>query len=114
MPDQITFSAAKRRIYEESQYAVSVRFRTRATGDATPTNIKYRLDCLTTGAEILALTSVAAANPVTITVTPAQNAIQSDRNDIERKQLMIIADEGLSTQFVERYTYEVVNLYGIV
>lgn len=112
--DQITFTLPKDRWKEQSQIAVGARFRDRAIADeVTPTNVRYRLDCLTTGIEILDWTAVSPGETVTVTVTPTQNKIQHDFNRTERKQLMIAADYGLSTQFVESIDWEVTNLRGL-
>lgn len=111
---QITFSIAKDTWREQSAVPVTVRFRDRALADeVTPTNVKYRVDCLTTGVPLLDWTSVSPGETVSITITPTQNAIQNDRNTHERKQLMVAADYGLSTQFVEAIDYEVTNMRGL-
>jgi hypothetical protein len=114
MTDQITFTLRKDRWKEKSQIVVGARFRDRATADeVTPTNVQYRLDCLTTGAQILDWTSVVTGETVSITVTPTQNAIQHSGNRNERKQLTVAADYGLSTQFVESIDWEITNLQGL-
>jgi hypothetical protein len=112
--DQITFTIAKDCWREQSQVPVTVRFRDRALADeVTPTNVKYRLDCLTTGVPLLDWTSVTPGETVAITITPTQNAIQNNCNSHERKQLQVAADYGLSTQFVDAIDYEVTNLRGL-
>jgi hypothetical protein len=114
MTDQITFSLSKDCWKERSQFVVGVRFRDRSADDeVTPTNVKYRLDCLSTGQVVLDWTSVSPGETVNITVTPDQNAIVSDCNAHERKQLMVAADYGLSTQFVDAIDYEITNLRGL-
>ena len=79
----------------------------------TPTNVYYRLDCLTSGAVLLDWTSVTPGETLNITVTPTQNAIQNTCNPYERKQLLIAADYGLATQFVESIDWEITNLRGL-
>lgn len=111
--DQITFTLRKDRWKEESRVVIVARFRDRATQDeVTPTNVYYRLDCLSTGKELLDWTSVSTGETVTITVTPAQNEIQYDGNRMETKQLTVAADYELSTQFVESLEYEIENVRG--
>lgn len=112
MADQITFTAPKTRVKEHSAHAIVARFRTRATGDVTPTTVHYRLDCLSTATQIADWTSASTGTTVTITTTPTHNAIQDDCNDVERKQLTVSADRGLSTEFNETYVYEVENARG--
>lgn len=114
MTDQIAFSLRKDRIKEKSQLVIGATFRDRATAaNVTPTNIKYRLDCLTTGAVILDWTTVSSDDEIAITVTPTQNQMQSQCNVRERKQLTVAADYGLSTQYLESIEYDVQNLRGI-
>lgn len=111
--DQIAIRIAKTAVKEGSAFDATVNFRTRSTAAAaTPTNIKYRLDCLTTRKELLDWTTVSAASSVTISITGAQNAIQSDCNDFETKQLTVVSDDGLSTQYRETKRWTVENLYG--
>lgn len=113
--DQITFTLQKDCWKERSQFVAGVRFRDRAVDDeVTPTNVKYRLDCLTTGQIVLDWTSVTPGETVSITVTPTQNAIVNDGNTHERKQLMVAADYGLSTQFIDSIDYEITNLRGLL
>lgn len=114
MTDQITFSLSKDTWKERSQIVVGARFRDRATAvEVTPTNVKYRLDCLTTGIAIADWTSVTPGETVSITVTPTQNAIQNACNLHERKQLTVAADHDLATQFVDSIDWEITNLQGL-
>jgi hypothetical protein len=111
--DQIALSVPKPRVKEGSAFSATAYFRTRSTALATaPTTIHYRIDCLTTGTEIADDTSVTAASSATIAITATHNAIQSDGNTKERKQLTVITDSGLSTQHRETITWTVENLYG--
>lgn len=111
--DQITFSMSKDRWKERSQVPVTVRFRDRALADeVTPTNVRYRLDCLTTGVVLLDWTTATPGETSAITITPTQNAIQNNFNTHERKQLTVAADYNLTTQFVESIEYEITNLQG--
>lgn len=111
--DQIEFQLAKTKWNEGSAFPLPVYLRLRSTGAAaTPTTIHWRLDCLSTAKEIEGDTSVAAASNFTIAVAGAHNAIQSDCNEYEVKQLTVTTDVGLSTQYRETVTWRVVNLYG--
>jgi hypothetical protein len=112
--DQIVFSLRKDRVKEKSQLVIGATFRDRATAaNVTPTNISYRLDCLTTGTQILDWTIVSTDDEITITVTAEQNKIQGDCNRLERKQLTVASDYALTTQFVESIEWDVENLRGI-
>jgi hypothetical protein len=77
-----------------------------------PTTLHYRLDCLTTGAQILDWTSITADDVSSIAITATQNSIQSDCNELETKQLTVKANSGLSTQTQNTFRWSVVNLSG--
>jgi len=112
--DQITFQTQKTSLKERSRLLLSVNFRNRDTASAVvPTNIRYRVDCLATGAEVTGWTSVSPASNVTITIAPTRNTIQSSRNKRERKQLTVASDYGLDTQCTESFEYELINLRGV-
>lgn len=112
--DQIAFQVPKRKINEQSTLVVTAKFRTRSTSAAaTPTNVKYRLDCLATGVVLLDWTAASASSSVDLTVTTTQNKIQNDFNALETKQLTVASDYGLTTMYVDRTTWDVRNLQGL-
>lgn len=111
--DAVFIQLPKLRVKEDSAFTATVNFRTRSTGAAaTPTNVKYRLDCLTTGLQLADWTTVSAASSVSISITATHNAIQNDSNELERKQLTVALDHGLSTQHTETAEWIVENVYG--
>jgi hypothetical protein len=114
MADQIAIRIPRSDWREGSAFTASVNFRTRSSSAAsTPTTIKYRVDCLTTGREVLDWTEITpAAASASIAVTGAYNAILDDANDAEVKQLTVMADDGLATQHRESARWRVENLYG--
>jgi hypothetical protein len=57
-------------------------------------------------------TTVSPASSFTLAITGAYNAILNDSNELEVKQLTVMADEGLATQFREIVRWRVDNLYG--
>lgn len=67
----------------------------------TPTSIKFRVDCLTTGTTLREWTPTVAAEEIVIDILPADNAIQRDRNRRERRQLTFVANDDEATQFVD-------------
>lgn len=112
--DQIAIQIPKTMWNEKSAFIATAYFRLRSTQAAvTPTTVKYRIDCLTTGKELADWTTVSAASNVSVAVTQTHNAIQDDSNRTEHKQLTIEADSDLSTQHRERKVWQVVNLYGM-
>jgi hypothetical protein len=114
MIDQIAIQIAKDHVRERSQLVATAYFRQRSDASAqTPTNVRYRLDDLTSGCQILDWTSATPGTSATITITPDQNAMHSQCNTRERRQLSVAADYGLSTQYVESIEYDVENVQGI-
>lgn len=111
--DQIAFQLPEPRVKEGSAFQLPVYLRRRSTAAAaTPTTIHWRLDCLTSETEVVDWTSVSAASSFTLSITGAHNAMQSQGNDVEVKQVTVMTDRDLSTQYLERVTYRVENLYG--
>lgn len=112
--DQIAFFQRKDHIREASKHVITASFRDRATAAAvTPTNVKYRIDNLTTGEVVLDWTSVTAASDVSITITPTQNALSSQCNTTELRQVSVAADKDLATQFIDAVSFELENLRGV-
>lgn len=112
-PDQVVFKTTKDCVKEKSQLPITVYFRDRATRAAvTPSNVYYRLDCLTTGQQLKDWTGVSPSTSVTITASPTENAIQFNGSCRETKQVTVVTDKDLDTQFLETFTYEVENVYG--
>src|SRR3954469_5728177 len=113
--DQIVFFQRKDHVREKSQHIVSVTFRDRASAaNVTPSNVSYRIDDLTNCRTVLDWTSIATDDELSITITATQNALQSQCNTVESRQLTVAADYGLSTQFLESTVYSVENVRGVV
>lgn len=111
--DQVAIQLPKLTVKEGSAFTATAYFRTRATGAAaTPTSIKYRVDCLTTGRELTDWTTVSAASNVSIPITATHNAMQSNYCLRETKQLTVSMDFELSTQVRESVQWEVEDLHG--
>jgi hypothetical protein len=112
--DQIVFFQRKDHVREKSQHVITAKFKDRSTAAlVVPTNIKYRIDCLSTGTAVLDWTTVSADDEITLTITATQNAMQDQFRAYEIKELTVAADYGLATQFVESVTYHVENLRGV-
>lgn len=111
--DQIVFRFPRDRINERSSLTVIARFRDRATeADVTPTNVKYRIDNLSSGAQILDWTAVTPGTEVSIVTTPDQNDC-TVRDETQRNMLTVAADYALATQYNETFEYTLRNL-GLV
>ena len=106
MTDQVQIQIPRPKVREGSAFTATAYFRDRATSAAsTPTSIKYRVDCLTTGRTLTDWTTVSAASSATIAITSTNNAIQA--RGTESKQLTVAADYGLATQVTESAVWEV-------
>jgi hypothetical protein len=111
--DQVEIQIPKPTVTEGTGFTATAAFRTRSTKAAsTPTTVKYRLDCLTTETLLADWTSLTPSSSVSIPVIGTYNAIQSDTNDVEVKQLTVKADDGLATQVVQSVRWKVENLFG--
>ncbi len=114
MADQVEVSIPKTRVPEGTNFTATAYFRTRATGAAsTPTTVQYRLDNITGSKVITDWTTVSPASSVTIVIKSTENAINGNNNRTERLQIMVKADDGLSTQTIGSAQWRVINLFGI-
>lgn len=102
----------KPKFKEGSGFVAVSYFRNSATGEA-PTTARYRIDCLTTGREVLGWTTLTPATSINISITGTDNAIIDASSITERKQITVEADAGLSTQSRNTAYYEVENIRGI-
>jgi hypothetical protein len=101
------------RVNEGSFYDVEASFRDSANSATIPASIRYRIDCETTGKEIRGWTEVTPAQTVTITVTAADNVLQSQGNRTEEKVMTVQTDSGTDRQYTAAYKWVVVNLRGV-
>lgn len=110
MTDHIAITA-RERIREATALPVVARFRT-AGADAAPTSVKYRLDDADSGCGLIEWESLSPATSISFTIPASANVCRTCL-PIERRELIVMADEGLATQYVERITYEVENIRRI-
>lgn len=114
MTDVVAIVIPRPMCREGSAFTATAYFRDRATAAAsTPTNVYYRVDCLTTGQQVQDWTAGTPGASTSIAVTAANNAIQSDSNQYELKQLTVAADYGLATQVTESAVWTVTNTFGV-
>lgn len=113
MTDQVVIQAPKTKWPEGSSFVATAYFRDRATSAAdAPSTVKYRIDCLTTGRQVVDWTTASAAASVAISITATHNAILNDCNAYETKQLTVAGDFEAADQSKGTYTWRVENLYG--
>jgi hypothetical protein len=111
MTDTVGIQIPKPRVNEGSSFNATAYFRT--AGDAvTPTNAYYRIDNLTGCSVVKDWTSLTPATSISIAITSTYNALVSQCNRIEKLQLTVDSDHGLSTQVRESVVWEVANVRG--
>lgn len=111
--DQIEIIIPRPKVQEGSAFSAVAYFRDRATSAASvPTSAKFRVDNLTTGAELAGWTSLTPAASITIPITSTYTAIASTCNTRESVQLTVAGDYGLATQVRNAVIFTVENLYG--
>ena len=101
----------KTEVLEGSSFTGIVYFRTGSSSD-TPSTAKYRVDCLTTGKNLTAWTSLTPSTSVNISVTATENAIQDANNKTETKQLTVAADPDTASQTRSMAIWKVKNIQG--
>lgn len=80
----------------------------------TPSAMRYRIDCLTTGHEVLGYTSIAIpSDSNTITVPGSLNAIINSSNQRERKQMVVETTGSSGSVRNDTVDWEVRNIFGV-
>ena len=98
-------------VKEGHSFTATAYFRVDGAASAPGTNIKYRLDNLQTGTQVLDWTDVTPAVSVSIAITSAQNAILNNSNRIEKMQLTVAADRGETNATYGKVTWNIENVY---
>ena len=101
----------KNEVREGSSLYATVYFRDDNSA-VVPTTARYRIDCLTTGAIMRTWTDLTPAGSVDITIDFNDNAIESNYNNRERRQITVEIDAGLSTQTRNTAEWNVKNIEG--
>lgn len=109
---EIYIKLPKPKTQEGSSFVATAYFRD-SEASTVPTTAQYRVDCLTTGKEITDWTTLTPAASISITITPTHNAIQSQSNTRERKQLTVESNTDLTTQVRQTTYWDVENIRGI-
>ena len=104
--------SAKNSFYEGTNVIATVNFR--ADGAAFPPNtVHWTLRNETADAEVVALTSVTAADSVEISISAAYITIHDGRNKREKYSLTVFSDYGLATQIPEVVKFWVTNISAL-
>lgn len=97
-------------VNEKNTAYLTVTFLDKDGAQEAPTSISYRIDDEESGSAILAPTAVTPGASVTITITPAQNAILDASKAQEAKLVTITGVYSASDQVTHEYRYQVKNL----
>lgn len=98
------------RVNEGTTAYLTVSFLDKAGAASAPSAVSYRIDCLTSGAQIKDDTSASASASVEITLSAADNALQSQARARERRRVTVTGTYGAADAVVDQYDYEIVNL----
>jgi hypothetical protein len=110
MTDRIAITAQER-IREASSLAAALKFLTANVATA-PTNARYRVDDPDSGCEKVAWTAISPAATANVVIPASANECNSCQ-PMERRELIVQADYGLSGQYTGSYVYEIENLGAI-
>ena len=114
MADQIAIQLPKTVFDQGSSFTAKVFFRDRATSSAsTPSLVEFKLYNTTVDHVIRNWTQVTPAASIEIDIGAAWNAIQSNANDREKINLIIIADRGMTTEVRDSRQYVIKNIEGL-
>ena len=80
---------------------------------ATPSALKYRIDCLTSGTEIKDDTVLTPASSGEIDLVPADTTLTTQDNATELRLITVTADADTNGQLISHYQYEVYNEYAV-
>ncbi len=84
---------------------------------STPTTAKYRIDQVngdpSCWREVLTWTTLTPSTSISIPITAAQNAVNDNGCHEELRQIVVKANDGLSTQYEQKYLYVIKNLAGV-
>ena len=97
-------------VNEGSTAYLGVEFLDKNNDPDEPNTISYRIDCLSSGTEIRADTSVTPAESVEIKLTPTDHVIVNPAKPHEKRLVTITASYGPEDELNEEYEYNVKNL----
>lgn len=97
-------------VNEGSTAYLTITFKDKTGTPQVPSSITYRIDCMTSGLQVLADTPVTPASSVEITLTPSQNAMLVSGNVRETKRVTVKTLYGISDALNDQYDYQVINL----
>lgn len=100
-------------VNDRSRLPLTFKLFTSTTQPITPTTLRYRIDCESTGRELVGWTDVSPASTHSLVIPAGVNVIQNRANSFELKTMTVEADTGTDNAFTEQYTWRVKNLTGV-
>ena len=98
------------RINERDQLPVTLLLRIKSSGTpATPSTLRWRLDCVTTQNVVQDWAAIGASSTVNLTIPASANDIVNDRNSFEVKRITAQANYGTDAQVNGFLEYQVKN-----
>lgn len=103
-------------VHEGSAFTLTAKFYDDSSDPWTlsaPSAIRYKINDLSSGNTVADWTAVAPASSVSISITAAQNAVVNPSLQSEQHEIVVQANDGLSTQYAESFRWHVLNATGI-
>ncbi len=98
---------------EKSTSWIYVKFYDKDGVNQAPATVSYRIDCLTTGAEIKDNTAISPSLELEIQIDPADNEIQDNANKREHRRVTVTASYAGADQINTRFDYLIRNLKAV-
>ena len=102
-----------RNVNERGTIYVTIKFYDLQDEPFEPASVDYRIDCLTSGEEIRAWTTVTPAESVSIPITGSDNRIVASCHSREIRQLVVRYADSLGNAQKSQAQYRVDNLQGV-
>ena len=102
-----------RRVPERSLLRIRARLLDPDDVPTVPNTLRYRLDCQTTGTELIGWTVVSPVDLLEVAVSADMNRIINTRNRTERKVFTVEANAGTDEAYSTEEVYEVRNLTAV-
>lgn len=98
-------------INEKTTYTLTLTFTDESGSAVTPSAGTYRIDDVSSGAEIKGETAFTpSASTHDLIITASENAILNTANSSEKRRVTVTVTYGMARQMTEEYFYSVKNL----
>lgn len=106
---QLPFKVAESSFIEQSACLINTTYLSLAGTPFVPASIQYRIDDVTSGANIVPLTSLDLSTGNQVIVTAAQNAMISNSLPFEQHEFSVFVVDGTGQQYVARQRFIIVR-----